>query len=123
LGLRDQDMPKTLEGFNEWYAWMLAERIENNRTVRDALLTIKRPNPPHGFPPALWPIPRELAAHAVWLTTVGTLPRSVRERLDLPWNFVQEVQLSAIGSAFRTLRLVPAHWFYLPPAREAFGRA
>jgi uncharacterized protein (DUF2236 family) len=122
FGLRDRDMPDTLERFQDWYAWMLAERIENNPTVREVLDTVGRPAPPSGFPRALWPLPRIPAAHLAWLTTVGTLTPRVRERLEIPWNGVQEAELSAIAHAFRALDVVPARWCYLAPAREAFGR-
>lgn len=123
FGLRDRDMPDTLERFQDWYAWMLAERIESTPTVRDVLATIGRPAPPSGFPGALWPLPRIPVAHLAWLSTVGTLPPRVRERLEIPWNGVREAELSALAHAFRALDVVPARWCYLAPAREAFGRA
>jgi uncharacterized protein (DUF2236 family) len=123
FGLRDRDMPATLEGFNEWYGWMLAERIEDNATVRDVLATVRRPAPPRGFPARAWPLPRELAAHLGWLATVGTLSPAVRDRLNISWNGVQEAELEAIARAFRGLSVLPARWFYLPPARAAFTRS
>jgi uncharacterized protein (DUF2236 family) len=123
FGLRDRDMPATLEQFEEWYAWMLAERIEDSQTVRDVLATVRRPNPPKGVPRVAWPLPRELAAHLAWLTTVGTLTPSARDRLSISWGPVQERELEAIARVFRRLARLPAPWFYLPPAREAFARA
>lgn len=122
FGLADRDMPRTLEGFYDWYAWMLAERIENNPTVRDVLATIRRPAPPGGFPAALWPLPRFAVAHLSWLTSVGTLAPRVRERLAIPWSAVHEAELSALAGAFRALSLLPASWCYLAPAREGFAR-
>jgi uncharacterized protein (DUF2236 family) len=123
FGLRDRDMPDTYGSFQGWYAWMLEERIENNRTVRDVLAVLRHPAPPKAFPGVLWPLPRTVAARLGWLTTVGTLTPRVRERLDITWNRVQEVELSAIARAFRTLDIVPTRWCYLAPAREAFARS
>lgn len=122
LGLRDRDMPDTLDSFREWYAWMLDERIGDNPTVRDVLAVIKRPAPPTGVPEAAWPLPQTLLARLGWLATVGTLTPRVRERLDIPWSALQEVQLAAIERSFRALYVVPARWCYLPPARDAFAR-
>jgi uncharacterized protein (DUF2236 family) len=121
--LRDRDMPETLERFQDWYAWMLAERIENNQTVQDVLTTFRRPNPPQGVPDWAWPLPRAVAGRLGWLTTVGTLTPAVRKRLEIPWGRIDEAQLSLILRGFQALELVPADWCYLPPAREAFERS
>ena len=122
LGLRERDMPDTHESFLEWYAWMLAERIDDNQTVRDVLTVLRRPNPPRGVPAIVWPLPRAAVAELGWLATVGTLPASVRARLQIPWNVVDEIRLRAIAQAFKLLNSAPASLFYLPPAREAFKR-
>jgi uncharacterized protein (DUF2236 family) len=122
FGLRDRDMPETLEEFNAWYGWMLAERLESNETVRDVFRVLKRPNPPQGLPELLWSLPRPLAARLGWLTTIGTLPPGLRERFDVGWGRADELQLAAIVRAFKALNAAPAHWFYLPTAREAFAR-
>jgi uncharacterized protein (DUF2236 family) len=122
FGLRDRDMPETEREFWQWYAWMLENRIERNETVCDVLAVLRRPNPPHGFPALAWPLPRVLVARLSWLTTVGTLPASVRARLGIGWSALDEAQLAALARAFRTLGAIPARWCYLPVAREAFKR-
>jgi len=122
LGLRERDMPDTHESFWEWYAWMLAERIDYNQTVRDVLAVLRRPNPPRGVPQVVWPLPRAAVAELGWLATVGTLPASVRARLRIPWSAIDEIRLRAIAQAFKLLNSAPASLFYLPPAREAFKR-
>jgi uncharacterized protein (DUF2236 family) len=122
FGLRDRDMPATLAAFEDWYAWMLAERIGDNQTVRDVLATVKRPAPPRGLPAVAWPLPRELVGRCGWLATVGTLTPAVRERLNIPWNLVQEAELELLARAFRALAVLPNGWFQLPPARAAFAR-
>ena len=48
FGLRERDMPATLETFAEWYAWMLEDRIESNPTVAEVLATVGVPT--HRFP-------------------------------------------------------------------------
>src|ERR1700730_909911 len=120
FGLRDRDMPDTYELFGDWYAWMLQERIENNPTVEDVLAVVRHPRPPKGVPGAVWPLPRALAADALWLTTVGTLPPAVRERLEISWTRIEELRLTALARAFKLLYPDPARWCYLPLAREAF---
>ena len=122
LGLLERDMPASYESFQDWYAWMLAERIDDNQTVRDVLAVLRRPNPPRGVPAIVWPLPRAAVAELGWLATVGTLPASVRARLQIPWNVVDEIRLRAIAQAFKLLNAAPASLFYLPPAREAFKR-
>ena len=122
LGLRERDMPDTHESFWEWYAWMLAERIDYNQTVRDVLAVLRRPNPPRGVPQVVWPLPRAAVAELGWLATVGTLPASVRARLRIPWSAIDEIRLRAIAQAFKLLNAAPASVFYLPPARAAFKR-
>jgi uncharacterized protein (DUF2236 family) len=123
LGLRDRDMPATLEGFRGWYAWMLENRIENSQTVRDVIATISHPKPPLRFPRPLWPVPRLLAAQLAWLATAGTLTSAVRERLDIPWTALDEAKLALLAPVLHASRLAPARWYRLPPARDAFRRA
>jgi uncharacterized protein (DUF2236 family) len=115
-------MPTSLERFGEWYAWMLAERIEDSQTVRDVLATIRRPRPPIGFPERLWPGPRHLAARFGWLATVGTLPLEVRQQLGIPWSTIDAIELDVLACAYRGSRPIPASWYRLRPAREAFKR-
>jgi uncharacterized protein (DUF2236 family) len=122
LGLRERDMPDAYESFQDWYAWMLAERIDDNQTVRDVLAVLRRPNPPRGVPAIVWPLPRVAVAELGWLATVGTLPASVRARLRIPWGPVDEIRLRAVAQAFKLLNAAPAGFFYLPPARAAFKR-
>ena len=110
------------ESFQDWYAWMLAERIDDNQTVRDVLAVLRRPNPPRGVPAIVWPLPRAAVAELGWLATVGTLPASVRARLRIQWSAIDEIRLRAIAQAFKLLNVAPASLFYLPPAREAFRR-
>jgi len=123
FGLRDRDMPATSGEFGDWYRWMLDERIEDNPTARDVVATIRRPAPPAWLPGALWPLPRELAGHATWLTTIGSLPRVARERLGLSWTRLDALQLALVVRALRALDVLPARTLALPPKRDAFARA
>ncbi len=123
FGLRERDMPATLESFAEWYAWMLEDRIESNPTVAEVLATVRRPNPPIPIPRLSWFLPREITGRLAWLATVGTLSSAVRERLGITWSLADELQLQATARAFRALQVLPAGWFLLPPAREARGNA
>ena len=122
FGLRDRDMPATPAEFEEWYAWMLDERLENSKTVQDVIATIRRPSPPQGVPGIVWPLPRELTGRLSWLATIGMIPPALRERFDVRWSRLDELQLGLVGRASQALALLPPEPFYLPVAREAFAR-
>jgi uncharacterized protein (DUF2236 family) len=95
LGLRDHQLPRGVAEFEEYYARMVCDRLEDNQAVRDVLANIGKPaKPGTALVPgaAWWPVARVLGDRA-WLVTVGTLPPLLRERLGLTWSDQQERQL------------------------------
>jgi uncharacterized protein (DUF2236 family) len=123
FGLRDRDMQDTLDEFNDWYGFILNERLENNPTVQDFFRVIANPPPPPGCPSILWPPVRSPASATARLLTIGTLPTVARDRLDLPWTRAQEANLNLIAVAFRSLGVIPARLRYLEIAHTAYARA
>ena len=125
LGIRDKDMPVTLEGFEEYAEGMLRERLEDNETVRDVLYAVSLREVD---PPPWWPLPnrvwrtvgRPLGRSAFGLTTVGLLPPQVRELLGMKWTRRDELALRALGAVVRrTVPLIPAKARLYPIAYQA----
>lgn len=123
FGLRDADMPRTLEEFAAWYGEIVAERLEDSPTVRDFLALVRRPAPPPYVPAILWPGPQALLAQISRLVTVGTLPPRVRRLLGIRWGRAGEEQLRLVFAGLRLAGATPARLRYLAPARQAFAEA
>jgi uncharacterized protein (DUF2236 family) len=111
-GLRERDMPPDWPSFRKYFDKTCA-LLEDNPVVRQVMATITHaPCPPRlQLPNLLW---RALVwpplGHFAMLCAVGLLPPLVRERLRLPWNQAQELELSAHAALIR-------HAFPLIPAR------
>jgi len=125
MGLRDRDMPRTWQDFDDTYERLLAERLEDHPTAHEVLRTIASAPAPDWLPlhgllgPAFY-VP---FGHLMTLVTVGTLPEGVRERLGLSWSSVQERELQAFARVVRTgFRAIPAQQRYMPIARAGFER-
>jgi uncharacterized protein (DUF2236 family) len=125
LGIRDQDMPRTLDGFERYVEVMLRERLEDNETVRDVLFAVSLREVD---PPPWWPLPESIWRHvgkpvgrsAFELTTVGLLPPQVRELLGMKWTRRDEMTLRALGAIVRRgVPLLPAKVRLYPIAYQA----
>ncbi|WP_299534641.1 oxygenase MpaB family protein [uncultured Streptomyces sp.] len=127
LGIRDRDMPQTVEEFWPYYRRMLAEEIERTAVVDDLVAT-DRPVPP----PDRGPLPLRIAARALWpvvlpplarfrrFLTVGLMPPDAREAIGLPWSAEQERALRRFCTVVRlVVPALPERLRYLPMAREA----
>ncbi|WP_067280182.1 oxygenase MpaB family protein [Streptomyces jeddahensis] len=127
LGIRDRDMPGTLEEFWPYYRAMLAEELELTRVVQE-LVAVDRPIPP----PDRGPLAIRLALRALWpvllpqfvrfrrFVTIGLMPPGAREAIGLPWTPVQERRLRRFGHAVRTVvPLLPERLRYFTLARRA----
>jgi uncharacterized protein (DUF2236 family) len=125
MGLRERDMQHSLREFEQWYAWVLRERLVDHPTAHDVLEQIASSPPPPWLP---LPGPLRLSfsvpvGHLVTLATVGTLPALVRERLGLSWGARAELELRAVAAAVRSaFAAMPAQWRYMPIARAGFQR-
>ncbi|MFF9350623.1 oxygenase MpaB family protein [Streptomyces sp. NPDC014734] len=127
LGIRDRDMPQTIEEFWPYFRRVLAEDIERNAVVEDLIAT-DRPVPP----PDRGPLPLRLLLRAAWpvllpplarfrrFVTIGLMPPEAREAIGLEWTDAQERRLRRLCAVVR--RVVPAlpeRLRYLPYARRA----
>lgn len=94
---------------------MLRDGLRVTDTTRDVAASILSPDLPLLAKPAAIP-----AIEAIRLVTVGTLPESLRDELELPWGPLRERLLSAQqGTIRRLLPLLPSLLRQFPAARRA----
>ena len=116
FGLRERDMPATLESFAEWYVWMLEDRIESNPTVTEVLATVRRPNPPIPIPRLSWFLPgRSLGAWRGLRRWEPSAPHSGSGS-----HHVERCRRVAVASDRASLQDAPGPpgWLVLTPTRQ-----
>ncbi|MFR9676566.1 oxygenase MpaB family protein [Streptomyces sp. TR02-1] len=127
LGIRDADMPRSVDAFRPYYRRMLAERVEPTPVLRE-LLSVTAPVPPPEAGPrvvrtllrALWPVLRPPFLRLRRFVTLGLMPPEARDALALPWSPRQERRLRRFGLLVRGVAAVlPERLRYFPAARRA----
>ncbi|MEU3316527.1 oxygenase MpaB family protein [Streptomyces sp. NPDC006662] len=130
LGLRDRDMPQTVEEFWPYYHRMLAEEIEPTGVARELVaadVDLPRPEPASRalrllLRPA-WPFLRAGYLRFRAFVTVGYMPPEARAAIGLEWTPAQERRLRRFSAVVRVLvPLLPERLRYLPQARAARAR-
>ncbi|MFG2878921.1 oxygenase MpaB family protein [Streptomyces sp. NPDC048337] len=127
LGIRDRDMPQTVEEYREYWGRMLAEEVEPTKVARELMATDIPLPPPGSSRPAVrlllrlaWPVLRPAFLHFRAFVTVGYMPPEARAALGLAWTKAQERRLRRFSTAVRLLvPLLPERLRYLPIARRA----
>ncbi|MCP9985695.1 DUF2236 domain-containing protein [Streptomyces sudanensis] len=127
LGVRDRDMPQTIEEFWPYYREVLAEEVERTAVVGELLATDAPIPPPDRGPRALrpalralWPLLRPPFLRFRAFVAVGFLPPEAREAIGLDWSDAQERRLRLLGLVARAVvPALPERLRYLPLAREA----
>ncbi|ONF66947.1 oxygenase MpaB family protein [Amycolatopsis keratiniphila] len=124
LGLREHHMPEDLEGFEAYFDDVVANRLEDNHTVRELLLSITMrdtPPPPWWFlPEALWRPVRPAGGNVLTLCAIGLLPETLRDRLSLKWTDGDERRLRRLGTLTRVAgKRVPDRIRLYPKAYRA----
>lgn len=124
LGIKAHRMPASLDGFWEYFHDMVANHLEDNKSVQDVLSSLADPHPmkpPWPFLPDMaWRVAGPLASKAMMTATAGTLPPLLRERLGLQWTAQDERRLAALSRAVRCgMPIVPARFRYHPMALAA----
>ncbi|WP_019546774.1 oxygenase MpaB family protein [Streptomyces sulphureus] len=131
LGLREQDMPQTVEEFWPVYLRTLDEVIEPTPVARE-LTALDRTVPPPDRGPRLvravaracWPLLVRVFARLRRFLTVGLLPPEARRALGLEWSARDERRLRRLGRAVAyVVPLLPERLRYLPYARRARAAA
>ncbi|EPH44097.1 oxygenase MpaB family protein [Streptomyces aurantiacus] len=127
LGLRDRDMPQSLEEFWPYYRRMLAEELQPTEVVRDLVAVDRRVPPPDRGPRALravlralWPVLWPALARFRRFLTVGLMPADARAAIGLEWTPAQERRLRRFGRVVRRVApRLPERLRYAPPAHRA----
>lgn len=127
LGLRDRELPQTVEEFWPSYRAVLADELECTVVVRD-LVAVDLPVPAPDRGPAglrfltraLWPLLRPALLRFRRFVTIGLMPPEAREAIGLEWTDAQERRLRRFCGVVRTVvPLLPERLRYLPLARKA----
>ncbi|KZB81761.1 oxygenase MpaB family protein [Amycolatopsis regifaucium] len=124
LGLREHHLPSNLEGFEAYFDDVVANRLEDNHTVRELLHSITMrdtPPPPWWFlPEVLWRPVRPAGGNVLTLCAIGLLPTALRERLSLKWTDGDERRLRRLSAITRAAgKRVPDRLRLYPKAYRA----
>lgn len=130
LGLRDRDMPRTVEEYWTYWARMLAEEIGPTAVARELVATdVPLPRPEAGGPLVrlllrlAWPALRAAFLHFRAFVTAGYMPPEARAAIGLEWTPAQERRLRRFSTLVRLLvPVLPERLRYLPVARAARAR-
>jgi uncharacterized protein (DUF2236 family) len=108
LGVREQDMPETWDGFRAYVEEMCATRLEPSDVVDDVLESLAEPKAPDvpGLGARTWKAVTLPTAHTMRLATIGLLPGTARDRLGLEWTRAMEIELNLIGRLSRSTTAV-----------------
>lgn len=106
LGVPGHHVPADPAAFRAYFAAMVADRLEDNATVRLILELDRHPMPP----PPTWTRPRVLwlaaaAPTAVVLrrASIAALPPELRTRFGLPFTPVQAARFAAFAHGLKAL--------------------
>ncbi len=127
LGLRERDMPQTLEEFWPYYRRMLEEELECTLVVEELVSTAQRVPPPDRGPRpvrvvlrSLWPLLLPLFVRFRRFVTIGLMPPDARAAIGLPWTRRQERRLRRLCRVVRqVVPWLPERLRFLPLAYEA----
>ncbi len=121
-GLRPRDLPADWNAFVAYREEMIATRLVVSDTLRAVVESIiNLPSPPWlRVPDPLWSTAVWPACRISELVTVGMLPESLREGLDLKWNPRRAQALALLQRGVRrAFPKLPARVRLMPPAYNA----
>jgi uncharacterized protein (DUF2236 family) len=117
LGVRPGDLPDSWSGFERYVDEMVAERLEDNETVRAFMGLFRRrpPERPAEIPPMVWHLATPTMLQISRLAMIAMQPEALRRRLGIELSLAEQAQLLT----FRVLsqRLTPV----LPEPVLSFG--
>jgi uncharacterized protein (DUF2236 family) len=120
-GLREKDMPPDWAAFRAYFDEMVEAELRDSDTLQNVIASVFHPvKPPLPLPDAIWSVASWPGAELVRLTTVGSLPPALRDRLGLEWSRERELALRAQQRAIRGLMpRLPDRIRLMPPAYAA----
>ena len=88
IGVREGDLPADWPSFEAWFDRIVEERLAWTPAVPEVMATLARAKTPSvpGLRPGLWKVLRLPMSLQLRVATVGLLPATLRERLDLPFT-------------------------------------
>ncbi|PRX45421.1 uncharacterized protein (DUF2236 family) [Prauserella shujinwangii] len=125
LGIRPHHMAATWAEAEELFDRTVHETLEANQSTADVLAALTDPaSPSRLLPRPLWRLLSRPAARVVRLTTVGTLPPVLRERMNLTWTERDARNLDRLARTVRAVyRRLPEPLRYPPIAYSLILRA
>jgi uncharacterized protein (DUF2236 family) len=113
--IRRDAMPADYEAFRRYWASMLSDGLRVTETTHEVAGAVLQPDLPLLVRPA---------SEAIRLVTVGTLPETLRDELELDWGSRRERLLAGSQVAIRRLLpTLPALFRRFPQARAGLIRA
>jgi len=124
IGVRERDLPRTWEGFRDYFQDVLRGGLTRTSAVDQVLGAVRHaPAPPVPVPELVWKAIRLPASQALWLGGIGLTPDEVRQRLGIPWGRGEELQFRALGAVSRGLTpLMPERLKVMGPAQLRWRR-
>ncbi|MBA56636.1 MAG: hypothetical protein CMK89_19460 [Pseudomonadales bacterium] len=106
---------------------MMRDQLESNDAIEFIInLQQHRPAPPprlDWLPGPLWSAIWKPLAREADLITVGTLPESLREKLNLSWNSKQQQRFDRFRNRIQRLfNRMPQDWRLMPEARRRLAQ-
>ncbi|MCW2968760.1 MAG: hypothetical protein JWM71_2532 [Solirubrobacteraceae bacterium] len=103
VGVRPRDLPETWAGFEDYFAGVVADELVWTPAVPEVLETLAHAAPPNlpGMHPALWRVLRTPMAMQLRVTTIGMLPRELRDRLGVRLTRSEARTFRALAAASR----------------------
>ena len=124
LGIRDADMPATVEEFWHYFNNMVETRLENTSLGRYLLeVTLSKAKKPPNLrwmPDAIWRYLYRSFGNWARLSAIATMPQPLRETYGLVWDKPAEKRFRRLQRFVRLmLPLLPLKARYAPPAVKA----
>ncbi|RBM12577.1 DUF2236 domain-containing protein [Prauserella sp. PE36] len=127
LGIKPQHLAPGWKAAQSHFDEMVNSTLEANRSTEDVLAALTHPKKPWPLlPDPLWKVVAVPSGRLVRMTTVGTLPPVLRERLGLPWTDRDQRRLERFARTVRAmyrrapepLRLAPLAYGVVLRARK-----
>ncbi|MCG8534654.1 MAG: DUF2236 domain-containing protein [Pseudomonadales bacterium] len=124
LGIRDEDMPQTLDAFWVYFDDMVENRLEETDTGRYlfdvSLSAMRKPPQLKWVPTSLWKSVYGTMGDWAKLNTLATLPQGLRDKYQLTWDNQKQQRFDRVRKWVRAgLPITPKKLRYLPPAYDA----